>query len=165
MLLAKSQSLFGQFYRYNEPSKALKLNGYKADSVVQSSFTHQSSDAGRGGETSDMPLRLVLRLIDSDRLISVPLADRLVVGRGGDNHLEPDVDLSDYDGATYGISRLHGMFIYQNNQLFIQDLNSVNGTRINGYQITPGVPCRLRKGDELELGALRLSVNLVLAPR
>ncbi|MEO8397241.1 MAG: FHA domain-containing protein, partial [Chloroflexota bacterium] len=42
--------------------------------------------------------------------------------------------------------------------------NSTNGTRINGYRLDSGRAYRLRNGDELELGRLRLIVQVVRPP-
>ncbi len=109
------------------------------------------------------PLRLVLQIADSDRMITVPIIERLVIGRGGGAQI-PDIDLAAFDATKRGVSRRHAAFIHTHNTLFIEDLNSTNGTRINGYQIAPGQPCRLRNGDEIELGKLRLGVSIVRAP-
>lgn len=134
--------------------------------MAQFSFTHRNPRDQRGVGAHDAarqevsPLRLVLHILHSNRTISVPIAPRLVVGRDGGTQ-RPDVDLSDYDGATYGISRLHCVFTFENDMLFVEDLNSENGTRINGYRIPSGTPYRLRSGDELEIGALRISAKIM----
>jgi pSer/pThr/pTyr-binding forkhead associated (FHA) protein len=109
------------------------------------------------------PMRLTLRLVDRSRVLSTQLADRLVIGRGGGSR-KPEIDLSNFDGLRCGISRWHAVFIYDENNLFVEDLNSTNGTRINGYQIDTGRAYRLRNGDELELGSLRMIVNMVRPP-
>ena len=106
------------------------------------------------------PMRLVLTVADSRQVISVPLSGRLVIGRGG-NSQELEIDLSSLDGIKYGLSRAHAVFTYDNNSLFIEDLKSTNGTRINGYPLDAGKPYSLHNGDELELGSLRLVVRVV----
>jgi pSer/pThr/pTyr-binding forkhead associated (FHA) protein len=63
-----------------------------------------------------------------------------------------------------GVSRWHAVFTYVENNLFVEDMNSTNGTRINGYQIDAGRAYRLRNGDELELGSLRMIVQMVRPP-
>ncbi len=110
-------------------------------------------------------MRLVLTVVESGQIISLPIGDRMVIGRDdseGSHHL--DIDLSKVDGARYGLSRWHAIFMYDAQGLFVEDLNSTNGTRINGYRIDAGRPYHLRNGDELELGRLRLTVRVVRPP-
>lgn len=108
------------------------------------------------------PLRLDLTIVDFNRVISTRLSDCLLVGRDSDP--QPDIDLSEWDGAKNGISRLHAAFLYDGRSLAVEDLNSRNGTRINGYRIEGGKPYPLRNGDELEVGNVRMIVQLVRAP-
>jgi pSer/pThr/pTyr-binding forkhead associated (FHA) protein len=109
-------------------------------------------------------MRLVMKVEDNNQVISLPVADRMVVGRSGDNSHQPEIDLAPFDSGRMGISRSHAAFTYDGHALFVEDLNSTNGTRINGFRIEPGTPYRLRNGDELEFGRLRLSVRLVRVP-
>lgn len=120
-----------------------------------------------GGMTSTepkraFPFRLTLTLLDSGRVLSVPLTECLLVGR--ETLPAPDIDLSALDGVKYGISRHHAAFLYDGRTLSIEDLNSRNGTRINGFSIDGGKAYPLRNGDELELGHLRMTVQLVRTP-
>ena len=108
------------------------------------------------------PLRLNLTVLDSKQVVSVQVSDCLLVGR--DNDSQTDIDLSEFDGARSGISRLHAAFLYDGRGLAIEDLNSRNGTRINGYRIEGGKPYPLRNGDELEIGFLRVLVHLERIP-
>ena len=108
------------------------------------------------------PFRLDLTFPDSRQMISTQLSDCLLIGRDSDP--QPDIDLSAWDSARCGVSRLHAAFLYDGRSLAIEDLNSRNGTRINGYRIEGGKPYPLRNGDELELGQLRMIVQLVRVP-
>jgi len=54
-------------------------------------------------------MRLVLRVPDSSQMLSVQLADRLVIGRSG-NGRDPDIDLTELDAVKYGLSRWHAVF-------------------------------------------------------
>jgi pSer/pThr/pTyr-binding forkhead associated (FHA) protein len=49
----------------------------------------------------------------------------------------------------------------QGGELFIRDLGSTNGTRLNGALLSPEQPVRLRDGDELELGQFRTVVRFI----
>jgi pSer/pThr/pTyr-binding forkhead associated (FHA) protein len=101
-----------------------------------------------------IPLRLVLSA-EGNSSISIPLAPRLTIGT--DSRL--DIDMP--GGEQYRISDRHAVFTYHHNSLFIEDLDSAGGTRINGYDIDAGKQYPLRNGDELELGSLCLTVRLV----
>jgi hypothetical protein len=102
-----------------------------------------------------IPLRLVLSAVEGSGSISVPLAPRLTIGT--DSRL--DIDMP--GGEQYRISDRHAVFTYNHNSLFVEDLDSAGGTRINGYDIDAGKQYPLRNGDELELGSLCLTVRLV----
>ncbi len=137
--------------------------------MAQFSFIHRSPNARPDLDTvhsnsrQGSPLRLVLKVTETNQVVSIRLADRLLVGRGGDGH-RPDIDLTDLDGRENGLSRRHALFTYADNILFIEDLGSTNGTRINGFPALPGKPYRVHNGDELELGYLHLIVQLVHVP-
>lgn len=58
-----------------------------------------------------------------------------------------------------GVSRMHAKIIKEDNRFFVKDLNSTNGTLVNGnvlacYQVMP-----LEKNDTLTLGRLKLMFN------
>lgn len=82
------------------------------------------------------------------------------MGRGGGEDAPTDVDFSPYGADTQGMSRQHAAFVYENEILYIQDLGSTNGTRINGFTIQPNRNYRLRNGDELEFGSFRVMVRV-----
>ena len=48
-----------------------------------------------------------------------------------------------------GISRLHATLVRENGEYIIEDLNSTNGTWINGEQLTPRTPYVLHEGDKI----------------
>lgn len=70
--------------------------------------------------------------------------DKYRIGRNPDNDLCVEGD--DY------VSGNHAYIKYMENNLFLYDLNSSNGTFVNDRRIT-GTPCALRKGDNLKFGA------------
>lgn len=84
----------------------------------------------------------------------------LLVGRQGVHHASnPDIDLADYGGREKGVSRKHALLQRHRNRLIISDLDSANGTYINGIQLEPEAWYQLRSGDEVRLGRLMLWVN------
>lgn len=112
-------------------------------------------------------MRLILHVGEAthSKTLSIPIKDRMVVGRGGVGEDEsPDLDFTPFDAAALGMSRNHAVFTYHEDALYIEDLNSTNGTRINGFTIPPERSYRLRNGDELEFGSLRVSVRVMRVP-
>ncbi len=119
------------------------------------------------GTASDAPapIRLVVRMLEHDHVIATPIKPRLIIGRGGSER-QPDIDLMAFDASECGVSRWHAAFHYDENEgvVYIEDLNSTNGTRLNGFQIETARRYRLRSGDEIELGKVRISAALVRMP-
>ncbi|MDW8028914.1 MAG: zinc ribbon domain-containing protein [Armatimonadota bacterium] len=72
----------------------------------------------------------------------------------------PDVDLTPHGGYEAGVSRKHCRIIKQGDQFFIEDLQSTNGTKLNGRFITPNQPQPLNDGDVLELGAFKATFKV-----
>lgn len=73
--------------------------------------------------------------------------DEFIVGRGGDCHLVlPERQ----------VSRHHIKILHENGRYTLVDLDSKNGTHLNGKQVTGSVP--LQDGDEIQIA---LAVKLV----
>jgi hypothetical protein len=113
------------------------------------------------------PWRLLLQMGGENRTtIGIPVTERMLVGReDSQGSIKPEIDLAPYDGLTNGVSRRHAVITYEDGALFIEDLSSTNGTRINGFQLTPERTYRLRDGDELEFGRIRMVMRFVRASR
>lgn len=56
------------------------------------------------------------------------------------------------------ISRQHCAFYAKENDLFIRDMNSTNGTYVNGQQLASGENVALRNGAEVKLGSVTFKV-------
>lgn len=57
-----------------------------------------------------------------------------------------------------GISRSHCKFAFQNNTLYVEDMNSTNHTYLNGVYVSRPLP--VRDGDVLYLGSFPFTVYL-----
>ena len=55
------------------------------------------------------------------------------------------------------VSASHARFSLQGPALIIEDLNSLNGTLVNGRQLVE--PATLREGDEVQIGDVVMKVN------
>lgn len=108
--------------------------------------------------------RLVLRLVNSLKQIRIDLVENQPVTLGRADPLAdimPDFDLSRYNGLAMGVSRRHASLVMQDNTLQITDLDSTNGTYLNGKRLIPYRPNILRDGDEIRLGDLRMLAMFV----
>ncbi len=76
-------------------------------------------------------------------------------GQGTDGVL---YDLTPYNAVQHGVSRHHCLLRRQNSHLLIADLESLNGTFINGHRLIPRREYVLRDGDRLVLGSLHILV-------
>ncbi len=64
----------------------------------------------------------------------------------------PEVDLTSDDNEAK-ISRKHARIYVENDEFFVEDLGSLNGTYVNrGPRLLPGSPQALKDGDELVMG-------------
>lgn len=122
------------------------------------------------GQTARLaaPWRLLLQIGGQNQTtVGIEVKDRIVLGRGDPlANFYPDLDLTPYGGQEGGISRRHAVIIQDNDNkaLYLEDLNSTNGTRINGFSLEPRRRYRLRDGDEIELGRIRINMRFVRSP-
>ncbi len=87
-----------------------------------------------------MPHHLLSLANGPSILIDKPI---LLFGR----HEECDIQLH-----SKKVSRLHCILVQVNEQLFVRDLGSTNGVRINGERVTEG---KLSPGDEVHIGTFK----------
>ena len=76
----------------------------------------------------------------------------VVVGR---SPTESDVVLDQPE-----VSRRHFRLYLDGDQLFVEDLQSTNGTWVGTARLTPGVRAKLRRGDTLQVGSVTLQANI-----
>lgn len=99
-------------------------------------------------------LDLILRRLEAGAPAPVLLAldwsgadSELLIGR----HPGCDVVLEDLS-----VSRRHARLVFRDARWIVQDLNSTNGTALNGRRVGR---CEIRPGDSLALGEQRLEVD------
>lgn len=94
---------------------------------------------------------LALKVVEGPRELrgtKVTLTGPVVIGRS------PDADIVIADDF---ISSRHARIIPQGDKVVLEDLNSTNGTVLNGALL--GSPAALGAGDEITLGTVRLKVE------
>ena len=113
-----------------------------------------------------VPWRLLLQISgESHTTIGMEVKEKILIGRvDPSSDVQPDLDLTPHGGDTGGVSRRHAQIVQQENALFVEDMDSTNGTRVSGYLLEPHHRYRLRDGDELTLGTLRIVVRFVKSP-
>lgn len=101
---------------------------------------------------------LSLFVLGNEQLIPLTGKSEYTIGRAApDQEVLPDIDLAPHGGYDYGVSRLHAT-ITIGEQITITDLNSINGTYVNGRKILPNYEHSLLHGDILALGTLKIRV-------
>jgi pSer/pThr/pTyr-binding forkhead associated (FHA) protein len=55
-----------------------------------------------------------------------------------------------------GVSRIHATITVEKGRVYITDMGSVNGTRVNGNRLEPHAARPLQNGDIVILGKLKL---------
>lgn len=109
-----------------------------------------------------LDMRWRLRFKIGDMQMIVPIREVMVVGRSGDEKQPPvEIDVSQFGGYPAGVSRRHAIITYEDGDLYIEDLQSTNGTRINGFQLQPARRYRLKDGDEVEFARLATQIHFI----
>ncbi|MCL4246628.1 MAG: response regulator [Anaerolineae bacterium] len=122
--------------------------------------------AGNSGPLDlSLPWVIEMRIVGTPSLIQVQVGDKMVIGRSdAEQGVFPEIDLLPYNAFGQGVSRRHAVIETHDGRLYIKDLDSTNGTRLNGGLLTPHEPARLRHGDQLSFGQLRVQVLFAVVP-
>ncbi len=112
------------------------------------------------------PWRLLVQIGgDHQTTVGMEVSDQIIIGRTDPlAEFHPELDLTPYGGQQNGVSRQHVMITQGGKALYVKDLGSTNGTRINGFELEAHQLYRLRDGDELELGRVRMVIRFVRSP-
>lgn len=73
--------------------------------------------------------------------------DKVSVGRSSGNTIVLDTDT---------ISRYHFAFNVEDDKVYLNDLESVNGTYVDGVRVNPGEPVQMNGGEEIQIGYMRM---------
>jgi serine/threonine protein kinase len=100
-----------------------------------------------------------LKIVTSGQEIVRTQRSELTIGRAYKNNI-PDIDLGPYGGSKAGVSRQHSRLIYKDNQWFVEDLVSTNGTFVNGVRIAPKKLVPFKDGDLIRCGQIELELRM-----
>lgn len=136
--------------------------------VAISRYATQTLGAIEGNSVTEAPAApppvdnvgsISLHLMETGQVLSLAGRNEFTLGRMTEGQpILPDVDLTQYDAFSRGVSRLHAALRLNNQKLVVIDLGSSNGTRVNGQKILPHLEYPLNHGDILALGKLKIQV-------
>jgi len=100
-----------------------------------------------------------LRVVGTDAVLSLLGRTNYTLGIAIEGQaVIPDIDLGPFDAYKHGVSRIHAELLLQPEGLFIIDLDSANGTVVNGNRIEAVKAFQIRHGDLIQLGGLDLQL-------
>jgi hypothetical protein len=118
------------------------------------------AEADRTSKDSTGFMTLTLAFGSGGR-VELPLSKEIVLGRlDAGRAVFPDIDLTDEQGMEMGVSRRHARVVRRGNQVFIEDLRSLNGTFLNAARLAPELPYPVKDGDQVQLGKLMVTIHL-----
>lgn len=113
----------------------------------------------------ELPWVIEFRVVGTASTIQAQVHEAMIIGRSDPQAgIYPDIDLAPHGAQGNGVSRQHAAVLARDNRIRVKDLGSVNGTRLNGYPLAPQQEYRMRHGDELEIGQVKLQVRFAVVP-
>ena len=103
------------------------------------------------------PNGLIINIDEGWARLQITLRPTITFGRS-DEDVTVDVDLTSFGARDKGVSRQHIIVMQQGGRLFVKDLGSKNGTRINNDALRANILYELMDGDVLQLGKLQLAL-------
>src|SRR5689334_8472755 len=116
-------------------------------------------------ETFTAPWVIELHGTQMPKPVRLRVDSELIVGcvvQGDPN--APDVDLAPYGAEALGVSRQHVTIMTEGERLMIRDLNSNNGTFLNGNRLKPDEGYFIKNGDQIQLGRMHIDLRVTISP-
>ena len=111
------------------------------------------------GRDSTIPPKVALEVLNVGKVLPIVGEGEATVGRFNmGQSLIPDIDLTPFGALDAGVSRFHASVIVKKDGIALVDLDSINGTFVNGNRISPNVDWPLKNGDIVDMGELRLQI-------
>ena len=102
-----------------------------------------------------------LHIVRTGQILPLVGREEFTIGRVSEGQsILPDIDLTPYEAYSQGVSRLHATIKLRDKQIFIVDLGSSNGTRINKNKLMPHKEYGLSHGDVITLGRFKIQALL-----
>ncbi|MEP7288242.1 MAG: FHA domain-containing protein [Chloroflexota bacterium] len=105
---------------------------------------------------------IAIYVADVEEPLIIPLVRELMLGRyGGVEAEDPaNIDLAPFKAFEKGVSRKHAVLRRLGPDVVILDLESTNGTWLNGVSLKAHQPVTLRSGDRVLMARLMLQIYL-----
>ena len=135
---------------------AAKRDKSKTETLAQAAMALRDEQDRRASEVPGV----FLDGVDADgRPISIRIPGSTIAGVGG-----AVVGRNPFDSTVVldrpGVSRRHFRLFARGMSVLIEDLNSMNGTKLSGTALTPGASTPLQSGATLQVGDVMLTVTL-----
>lgn len=103
-----------------------------------------------------------LRLVFSSMAtaLDIETKESVILGRSYPDSLV-DVDLTPFNAVEFGVSRQHAMIALDGDGFVVKDLDSSNGTALNGKRLEPNKNYELHDGDMVFFGRMALTVRFL----
>lgn len=102
---------------------------------------------------------VALHVLGMAQPLLVKVDREIYLGRFDDVHKDQvKLDLTPYNAYALGVSRRHAAIRRRGDDLVLIDLESTNGTMLNGGALVPGELYRLEDGDEITLGEMVIQI-------
>jgi pSer/pThr/pTyr-binding forkhead associated (FHA) protein len=112
-------------------------------------------------EEEDQAINIEVDVLNTGRKILLSADREILVGRLDAAHgIFPELDMTTDGGLEQGVSRRHARIYTRDGTCFVEDLDSTNGTFLNGERVTPYLPYAFHDGDTLTFGTMRLKVHI-----
>lgn len=128
-----------------------------ADALAETLAGESTPNQSAVPKLDSIPGRLVI--VETNVSLTIPSGHQsIVIGREDPvSGVFPDLDLDPHGGHEAGVGRRHAQLLLVDGQVFIEDLDSVNGTAVNKQRIEPRKPHPIHPGDEVRLGKMVLN--------
>jgi pSer/pThr/pTyr-binding forkhead associated (FHA) protein len=137
-----------------EASKTIRLDSHEFELEPRSSA---------GNVLLKSHTTVIFSLVGRDIFLPIHIRNRVTIGRlDFDTTEKADIDLMAYGARDQGVSRCHAALYRTGHTVFIVDLDSSNGTYLNGIKLLPHQPRLLREGDEVHLSKMHFRVHFEL---
>lgn len=111
------------------------------------------------------PWRIALLVKHAAVELIVSVTSNITVGRTDPrSDVTPNIDLRPFGAEQFGVSRRHMVVKLEGEGVVIEDMHSVNGTRLNGSRLEPGRGYPVRHGDQIVMGGMELQIQMLLNP-
>ena len=146
--------------RCNRPLYSLAVIDPRSTDALPEVQALKSKRTEPGSEIFKPGMVLTMHVEGDDRAIRIRPKDALLFGRNDPTlRVAPEVDLTEYSGASQGVSRAHAALRTRDDYLVLIDMASANGTYLNGEKLLPHHPKLVRDGDTIQLGRMLLIIQ------